>query len=163
MRIAITLLVLLATGLVADAKTPAKRCRQLCQPAIEACVADGGSARVCKRRAVRRCRRLGVEACEHQGRSGGPGTAPVTVTTTTSIPPAGLIDTTTTTTIGPTTTVPPPVIVSPIDFELDGPGIDVDDPCFWVDPDDPDVSFLFVTAKDSGLVEVFSAATGEFL
>ena len=26
--------------------------------------------------------------------------------------------------------------VSPIDFELDGPGENVDDPCFWVDPAD---------------------------
>jgi hypothetical protein len=53
-----------------------------------------------------------------------------------------------------------PPLVSPLDFELDGPGVDVDDPCFWVDPTDAAASLLFVTAKGSGLVEIFSAATG---
>jgi len=50
--------------------------------------------------------------------------------------------------------------VSPIVFELDGPGENVDDPCFWVDPNDPAGGLIFVTTKDSGLVEVFSTATG---
>lgn len=50
--------------------------------------------------------------------------------------------------------------VMPIDRELDGPGKNVDDACFWPDPRDPGASLLFVTAKDSGLVEVFNVVTG---
>jgi myo-inositol-hexaphosphate 3-phosphohydrolase len=53
--------------------------------------------------------------------------------------------------------------VAPIDLELDGPGTNVDDPCFWVDPDDPSRSLILITTKDSGLVEVFGAVTGEFV
>jgi hypothetical protein len=53
-----------------------------------------------------------------------------------------------------------PAEVSPLDHELDGPGTNVDDPCFWVDPDDPAASLVFVTAKDSGLVEVFNVVSG---
>src|SRR5262245_397580 len=56
-----------------------------------------------------------------------------------------------------------PVDVSPLDFELNVPGDNLDDPCFWVDPDEPANSLLFMTAKDSGLVQVFRAATGTFL
>ncbi len=48
----------------------------------------------------------------------------------------------------------------PIDRELDGPGKNVDDACFWPDPRDPAASLLFVTTKDSGLVEVFNVITG---
>jgi myo-inositol-hexaphosphate 3-phosphohydrolase len=50
--------------------------------------------------------------------------------------------------------------VFPLDFELDGPGVNVDDPCFWVNPADPAASLLFVTTKDSALVEVFNLVTG---
>jgi myo-inositol-hexaphosphate 3-phosphohydrolase len=53
--------------------------------------------------------------------------------------------------------------VFPVDFELDGPGENVDDVCFWVDPTDPAGTLLFVTTKDSGLVEVFNAVTGAFV
>jgi Phytase len=53
--------------------------------------------------------------------------------------------------------------VSPLDFEVDGPGSNIDDPCFWVDQANPANSLLFVTAKDSGLVEVFRASTGAFV
>jgi 3-phytase len=50
--------------------------------------------------------------------------------------------------------------VMPLDRELDGPGKNVDDACFWLDPRDPAGSLLFVTAKDSGLVEVFNVTSG---
>jgi len=50
--------------------------------------------------------------------------------------------------------------VTPLDLELDGPGQNVDDPCFWVDGSNPQNSLVFVTAKDSGLVEVFNAVSG---
>jgi 3-phytase len=46
-------------------------------------------------------------------------------------------------------------------MELTGPGKNIDDPCFWVDPDDPSGTLVFVTSKDSGLVEVFTVVTGE--
>jgi sugar lactone lactonase YvrE len=52
------------------------------------------------------------------------------------------------------------VRVAPIDRELDGPGRNVDDACFWLDERNPAASLLFVTTKDSGLVEVFSPVTG---
>jgi len=52
------------------------------------------------------------------------------------------------------------VRIAPIDRELDGPGKNVDDACFWLDARDPAASLLFVTAKDSGLVEVFNVVTG---
>jgi myo-inositol-hexaphosphate 3-phosphohydrolase len=55
------------------------------------------------------------------------------------------------------------VVVWPLDRELDGPGTNVDDPCFWVHPTDRAASLLFVTAKDSGLVEVYNAASGAFV
>ena len=32
--------------------------------------------------------------------------------------------------------------MAPIDLELDGPGENVDDPCFWVDPIDPSGSLI---------------------
>jgi 3-phytase len=48
-----------------------------------------------------------------------------------------------------------------VDFRLDGPGDNVDDPCFWVDPKDASKSLVFVTAKDSGLVEVYEVASGQ--
>ncbi|HKA03091.1 MAG TPA: phytase, partial [Acidimicrobiales bacterium] len=48
-----------------------------------------------------------------------------------------------------------PPEVSPLSLELNGPGTNHDDPCFWVDPHDPTRAMLFATAKDSGLVEVF--------
>src|SRR5262245_37040050 len=50
--------------------------------------------------------------------------------------------------------------VGPVDLQLDGPGTNVDDPCFWANPADPNGSLLFATTKDSGLVEVFQLATG---
>ncbi|MCC6847328.1 MAG: phytase [Deltaproteobacteria bacterium] len=50
--------------------------------------------------------------------------------------------------------------VAPLAFELDGPGENVDDPCFWIDPADAAESLVFVTAKGSGLVEVYTIATG---
>ena len=53
--------------------------------------------------------------------------------------------------------------VAPTAFELDGPGTNVDDPCFWYDQANPASSLLFVTTKDSGLVEVFNASTGAFV
>jgi hypothetical protein len=53
--------------------------------------------------------------------------------------------------------------VTPVTLELDGPGRNVDDPCFWVDPTDPAGSLVFVTTKGSGLVEVFNLATGAFV
>jgi len=53
--------------------------------------------------------------------------------------------------------------VAPTVFELDGPGNNVDDPCFWFDQENPAGSLVFVTTKDSGLVEVFNIATGEFV
>ena len=53
------------------------------------------------------------------------------------------------------------VTVSPVDLRLDGPGDNVDDPCFWVDPVDASKSLVFVTAKDSGLVEAYEVATGK--
>ena len=53
--------------------------------------------------------------------------------------------------------------VSPVDLQLDGPGQNIDDPCFWVNPSDPAQTLLFSTAKDSGLVEVWKAANGQFV
>lgn len=53
------------------------------------------------------------------------------------------------------------ITVSPVDFRLDGPGDNVDDPCFWVDPTDASKSLVLVTAKDSGLVEAYEIATGK--
>jgi myo-inositol-hexaphosphate 3-phosphohydrolase len=53
--------------------------------------------------------------------------------------------------------------VAPTNFELDGPGVNVDDSCFWVDPADSTRSFVFVTTKASGLVEVFDLVTGAFV
>lgn len=53
------------------------------------------------------------------------------------------------------------VTVSPVDFRLDGPGENVDDPCFWVNPADAGKSLVFMTAKDSGLVEAYEVATGK--
>lgn len=53
------------------------------------------------------------------------------------------------------------VTVEPVDLRLDGPGDNVDDPCFWVDPQDASKSLVFVTAKDSGLVEVYEVASGK--
>lgn len=54
-----------------------------------------------------------------------------------------------------------PVTVAPVDFRLDGPGENVDDPCFWVNPTDAGKSLVFATTKDSGLVEAYEAATGK--
>jgi hypothetical protein len=59
---------------------------------------------------------------------------------------------------GPALAVPIPV--SPLDFELDGPGTNVDDACFWVDPTDAGNSLVFVTPKGSPFVEAFRATTG---
>lgn len=53
--------------------------------------------------------------------------------------------------------------VAPVDLQLDGPGQNIDDPCFWVNPVDPGKSLLFSTAKDSGLVEVWNASNGQFV
>jgi myo-inositol-hexaphosphate 3-phosphohydrolase len=53
--------------------------------------------------------------------------------------------------------------VQPLDHELDGPGKNVDDPCFWVASGDPSKSLIFVTTKDSGLVEVFDPVSGAFV
>jgi myo-inositol-hexaphosphate 3-phosphohydrolase len=53
--------------------------------------------------------------------------------------------------------------VSPLDFEARGRGTDIDDPCFWVDPGNPDAALLFLTSKGSGVVDVFDAATGAFV
>lgn len=53
--------------------------------------------------------------------------------------------------------------VGPLEREFDGPGKNVDDPCFWVDPADPARALIFITAKDSGLVEVFDAVSGAFV
>jgi 3-phytase len=53
--------------------------------------------------------------------------------------------------------------VAEIDLRLAGPGRAADDPCFWVDPSDPDTSLLFVTARDVGTVEVYNAANGMFV
>lgn len=50
--------------------------------------------------------------------------------------------------------------VGPLAFEARGEGRNLDDPCFWANPRDPAESLLFVTAKDSAVVEVFRAATG---
>ncbi|MCC6847330.1 MAG: phytase [Deltaproteobacteria bacterium] len=50
--------------------------------------------------------------------------------------------------------------VGPLAFEAHGAGRNIDDPCFWAHPRDPGESLLFVTAKDSRVVEVFRAATG---
>lgn len=55
------------------------------------------------------------------------------------------------------------VVVSPLDLELDGPGVNVDDSCFWVHPTNRAASLMFVTAKDSGLVEVYNASSGAFV
>ena len=57
-------------------------------------------------------------------------------------------------------TEPGVVRVTPIDRELDGPGKNVDDACFWLDTRDPAASLLFVTVKDSGMVEVFNLVAG---
>src|SRR5262249_31588015 len=53
--------------------------------------------------------------------------------------------------------------VGPVDLQLDGPGQNVDDPCFWVNPVDAGQSLLFSTTKDSGLVEVWNASNGQFV
>jgi myo-inositol-hexaphosphate 3-phosphohydrolase len=53
--------------------------------------------------------------------------------------------------------------VAPTGFELDGPGVNVDDPCFWVDAADPSHALVFVTTKSSGLVEAFDLVTGTFV
>src|ERR1043165_5033391 len=53
--------------------------------------------------------------------------------------------------------------VAPVDLQLDGPGQNIDDPCFWVNPANPAQSLLFSTAKDSGLVEVWNASNGQFV
>jgi 3-phytase len=50
--------------------------------------------------------------------------------------------------------------VAPLAFEAKGAGRNVDDPCFWANPQAPSESLLFVTAKDSNLVEVFRAVDG---
>jgi hypothetical protein len=50
--------------------------------------------------------------------------------------------------------------ISPLDRELDGPGANVDDACFWPDPENPSGTLLFVTVKDSHFVEVFNLASG---
>jgi myo-inositol-hexaphosphate 3-phosphohydrolase len=51
-------------------------------------------------------------------------------------------------------------VISPLDRRLEGPGRNIGDPCFWADPADPAGTLVFVTAKDSGLVEVFNLASG---
>lgn len=48
-----------------------------------------------------------------------------------------------------------------VNLELEGPGKNIDDPCFWVDPSDSSGTLVFVTSKDSGLVEVFNVVSGE--
>jgi myo-inositol-hexaphosphate 3-phosphohydrolase len=53
--------------------------------------------------------------------------------------------------------------IAPIDRELDGPGTNVDAPCFWLNRGDPSASLLFATAKDSGLVEVFEFPSGRLV
>ncbi len=56
------------------------------------------------------------------------------------------------------------VEVGPLDLELDGPGDNVDDPCFWTSTGSgAQRTLLFVTAKDSGLVEVFELPGGTFV
>ncbi|MCC6765737.1 MAG: phytase [Deltaproteobacteria bacterium] len=50
--------------------------------------------------------------------------------------------------------------VGPLAFEARGAGRNIDAPCFWTNPRDPAGSLLFVTAKDSRVVEIFRAATG---
>jgi myo-inositol-hexaphosphate 3-phosphohydrolase len=56
-----------------------------------------------------------------------------------------------------------PPEVAPLDFELNGPGTNVDDPCFWVDPVDPSKSLIFITTKSAGLVEVFRVVDGTLI
>lgn len=51
-------------------------------------------------------------------------------------------------------------VVMPTALELDGPGVNVDDACAWFDAERPSSSLLFVTTKDSGLVEVFDIGSG---
>ena len=55
-----------------------------------------------------------------------------------------------------------PITILPLDLELNGPGDNIDDPCFWVDPTgSPNPrAWLFATAKDSGLLEVFELPGG---
>mgnify|MGYP001814023222 CR=1 FL=1 len=60
----------------------------------------------------------------------------------------------------------PPLEATPaevilVDLELAGPGKNIDDPCFWVNPDDPSGTLVFVTTKDSGLVRTFGDRMGE--
>jgi 3-phytase len=56
------------------------------------------------------------------------------------------------------------VDLGPLDLELDGPGENVDDPCFWTSRE-PGArrALLFATAKDSGLVEVFDLPRGTLI
>jgi hypothetical protein len=53
--------------------------------------------------------------------------------------------------------------VPALDLELDGPGRNVDDPCFWVDPADPAGTLIFITTKDETFIEVFNVVSGEFV
>src|SRR5262245_52161114 len=61
-----------------------KECRQTCAGAIDACVAEGGRRKRCKRQTLKRCRKLGSEVCAVPATTGSS-----TTTTTITIRPGG--------------------------------------------------------------------------
>jgi plastocyanin len=88
-RIAPVLAAVLATALVADARTPLRRCKAACRDAITSCVAQGTRRKACRKTILRRCRRSTVEACA------------VAAPTTTTLAPDGGTTTTSTIAAGP--------------------------------------------------------------
>ncbi len=56
----------------------------------------------------------------------------------------------------------PRLEIAGLAYELDGPGTNVDDPCWWSSPAG-DRALLFVTTKDSGMVEAFEMPAGRLV
>jgi len=54
----------------------------------------------------------------------------------------------------------PPPVAAPVDVQVVVRGENIDDVCFWVDPDDRARSLMLVTAKDSALVAAVRLVTG---
>jgi len=87
MRTPVIVIVLLLEGsaLMAEAGLR-KQCRLSCGDVIEACVAEGGKRRACKRRTLKQCRHEGIEVCVPPAPI--PTTLPTPTTTTTTTPGA---------------------------------------------------------------------------
>ncbi|MCW5890283.1 MAG: DUF1554 domain-containing protein [bacterium] len=104
------MLCLVAVASDADAVSRRKLCKRQCGPAISAqCPSVGRQHRVCKRKLLKTCRRVSLEACSLTPTT---STTVVTVTSTTTSPTTVVTTTTTSTTTTSTTLTPKTVFIT---------------------------------------------------